>query len=85
MNVVNKKLVEYRATKECIDCEEKTDCFAYREKNGKGFCTALNALYCKHGKCNFYKKDRCDGCNYKNSPGYSCIQCKAARQEKRYF
>ncbi len=33
------------------------DCFAYRDSSDKG-CTILKSLYCKCGKCKFYKKNR---------------------------
>lgn len=36
--------------------EAKTDCFAYRKKGEAEACSALNALYCKHEDCKFYKK-----------------------------
>lgn len=47
--------------------EVKTDCFAYCETcfahNGtkvrKVDCSALRELYCKKGKCNFYKPKEC--------------------------
>lgn len=35
---------------------ENKDCFAYVVKNGHAGCKALNELYCKNEKCNFYKK-----------------------------
>lgn len=34
--------------------EPKKDCFAYVEAAG-GTCNALRELYCKNGKCGFYK------------------------------
>ena len=33
----------------------KRDCFAYVTDYLMGECDALRALYCKRGKCNFYK------------------------------
>lgn len=38
--------------------EVKTDCFGYKNKNGRQDCTALRKLYCKTEKCPFYKKKR---------------------------
>ena len=39
--------------------EAKTDCFAYKKGNffGSNFeiCEALDKLYCRKEKCNFYK------------------------------
>lgn len=42
------------------ECTVKTDCFAYRPKGltGNGTtpnCDALTQLYCREGKCGFYK------------------------------
>lgn len=34
----------------------KTDCFAFREKNGHKSCYCLNKLYCKNSQCKFYKR-----------------------------
>ena len=34
----------------------KRDCFAYKVKGSNEMCAALKALYCKDGKCGFYKK-----------------------------
>lgn len=34
----------------------QTDCFAYcKTAHGPGRCTALNRLWCRVEKCNFYK------------------------------
>lgn len=35
--------------------EVKTDCFAHRNGRKGAECSALNALYCRTGKCRFYK------------------------------
>ena len=51
--------------------EVKTDCFAYL----RGNCRALEKLYCAEGKCNFYKKCRCDG-GCKNLKNKDCNYCK---------
>lgn len=32
-----------------------TDCFAAKLKGGKEVCIALKEMYCKKGKCRFYK------------------------------
>lgn len=40
--------------------EVKTDCFAYRAGKVEEYaCSALRELYCKKGKCNFYKPKEC--------------------------
>lgn len=36
--------------------EVKSDCFAYKETQTGGKCTALKELYCKKEQCGFYKK-----------------------------
>lgn len=36
----------------------KSDCFAYTRKGSGETCNALNALYCKTGKCRFYKAEK---------------------------
>lgn len=44
--------------KESKHYEVKRDCFAYcsaRGLLGSASCSALDALYCKTEKCNFYK------------------------------
>jgi hypothetical protein len=35
--------------------EIKRDCFAYREGRKGPECSGLNALYCRTGKCRFYR------------------------------
>lgn len=39
---------------------EKEDCFAYKytKQIKKAQCTALKELYCKKGKCPFYKTQK---------------------------
>ena len=63
----------------------KTDCFAYRCEDGKEKCNALNRLYCKEGKCSFYKtkKENCEGC--KKGPGrsVSCEVCSLIHDRKQ--
>ncbi len=37
---------------------EKTDCFAYIEKNGHKLCSALHEMQCKDKECRFYKNNK---------------------------
>ncbi len=64
-------------------CEVKKDCFAYREKNGREYCSALRYLFCRGEECNWYKKkgEECKGCPHENKGvNYHCIRCKEARK-----
>lgn len=36
----------------------KRDCFAYRSCNGRQWCDCLNALYCLHENCKYYKPQK---------------------------
>lgn len=33
----------------------RTDCFAFKSDNPYDGCSALDKLYCRRNKCNFYK------------------------------
>mgnify|MGYP001054212655 CR=1 FL=1 len=62
--------------------EVKKDCFAYRAENGKECCSALKYLFCRGGKCGFYKhKDHfCDGCMNKHKEQAYCEKCIGTRK-----
>lgn len=58
--------------------EAKKDCFAYRKRGNSEMCIALSGLYCKGGKCNFYrtKKDMCESCKKAIGRVTSCKECE---------
>ena len=55
--------------------EVKTDCFAYNKELNR--CNALDSLFCKREKCNFYKtkKERCQGCKEAKGHMLTCVEC----------
>ena len=55
----------------------KKDCFAYRNNGVSEYCNAIKGLYCRDGKCVFYKpkEKRCNGCPHKKTPTKLCRDC----------
>ena len=56
--------------------EPRKDCFAYNKHTNN--CNALDRLWCKLGKCRFYKtkEQRCLGCK-RTRKTITCSECKA--------